>query len=63
MLDEILGNVRGPVLLHCASGNRVGALLALRARMHGASPEEALELGNEAGLSSLRSTVETLLNE
>jgi len=63
LLDDILGNADGPVLLHCASSNRVGALLSLRARMHGASAEEALELGNEAGLSSLHDTVVTLLNE
>ncbi|MGD8324712.1 MAG: sulfur transferase domain-containing protein, partial [Gammaproteobacteria bacterium] len=44
LLDDILGNVRGPVLLHCASSNRVGALLSLRARMQGASQEDALAL-------------------
>jgi protein tyrosine phosphatase (PTP) superfamily phosphohydrolase (DUF442 family) len=63
LLDDILGNVRGPVLLHCASSNRVGALLSLRARMQGASQEDALALGTEAGLSSLSDTVETLLNQ
>ena len=63
LLDDILSDVQGPVLLHCASGNRVGALLSLRAYMHGASAEEALELGNEAGLSSLSDTVKTLINE
>jgi uncharacterized protein (TIGR01244 family) len=63
LLDDILSDAGGPVLLHCASSNRVGALLSLRAHMQGASAEEALELGNEAGLSSLRDTVVTLLNE
>ena len=63
LLDDILSDVRGPVLLHCASGNRVGALLSLRAHMQGASPEEALELGTEAGLSSLSDTVKALINE
>ena len=63
LLDDILSDVGGPVLLHCASGNRVGALLSLRAHSRGASPEEALELGAEAGLSSLSDTVKALINE
>lgn len=62
-LDKILGELDGPVLLHCASGNRVGALLSLRHRMNGGSREEALELGDSAGLSSLRPTVEQKLSE
>lgn len=62
-LDQILGDAQGPVLLHCASGNRVGALLSLRARMQGANPEDALALGIEAGLSSLSDTVKALLDE
>ena len=32
------------MLLHCASGNRVGALLALGAALDGASQEDALTL-------------------
>ena len=63
LLDDILREVSGPVLLHCASGNRVGALLSLRAHSQGARPEEALELGAEAGLSSLSDTVKALINE
>jgi uncharacterized protein (TIGR01244 family) len=63
LLDDILSNVDGPVLLHCASSNRVGALLALRAHMHGATSEAALELGSAAGLSSLSEAVEALINE
>lgn len=57
-LDVVLGSVEGPVVLHCGSGNRVGALLALRARyVEGASPEEALERGKEAGLTGLEPVV------
>lgn len=63
LLDDILGDMRGPVLVHCASGNRVGALLSLRARMNGASPEEALQLGTDAGLSGLTDAVRSLLEE
>jgi uncharacterized protein (TIGR01244 family) len=62
-LDEVLKDIDGPVLLHCASSNRVGALLTLRDHMHGASSEESLELGTEAGLASLRETVEARLSE
>jgi hypothetical protein len=42
------------VLLHCASANRVGALLALREAWHrGAEPQAALAVGIEAGLTGL----------
>ena len=47
-----------PLLLHCSSGNRVGALLALRAYyVDHASQEAALALGDSAGLGSLREHV------
>lgn len=62
-LDETLAGIDGPVLLHCASSNRVGALLTLREVLKGAKEEEALELGTEAGLKSLRGTVEERLSE
>jgi len=45
------------VLLHCASGNRVGALLALDAARSGTPAAEALALGRKAGLSSLEPVV------
>ncbi|HEX4871280.1 MAG TPA: sulfur transferase domain-containing protein [Nevskiaceae bacterium] len=51
-----------PTLIHCASANRVGALLALRAAWHqGASPEAALDLGRRAGLTKLEPLVQQLL--
>jgi len=56
-LDEVLSGIDGPVLVHCASGNRVGALFALRASLHGASDEEALEVGKAAGLTRLEPAV------
>lgn len=57
LLDAAL-NEAGPTLLHCGSGNRVGALLALRAfYVSGASPAEALEVGRAGGLTSLEQTV------
>jgi uncharacterized protein (TIGR01244 family) len=52
----------GPVLLHCASGNRVGALLALReAWLHGAEPEAALAFGRASGLTGLEPQTRELL--
>lgn len=63
LLHQALGQeAQRPAILHCASGNRVGALLAIRARLFlGQSPEAALELGRRAGLSSLAGAVEPLL--
>ena len=59
-LDEIVGAVDGDVLLHCAAGNRAGALLALRAyHTGGASPDEALKLGRAAGLDHWADVVKT----
>lgn len=52
----------GPVLLHCSSGNRAGALLAMIAVRNGAPPEEALEVGRRAGMTSLEEPVRVLLD-
>jgi uncharacterized protein (TIGR01244 family) len=62
-LDEILSLIDGPVFLHCRSGNRVGALLALRENLNGASPEDSLAFGKQAGLTSLADAVESRLAE
>jgi protein tyrosine phosphatase (PTP) superfamily phosphohydrolase (DUF442 family) len=49
-------------LLYCASSNRVGAMLALKAHwVDGESAEEALEFGLSAGLTSLEGSVRELL--
>ncbi|WP_147652561.1 beta-lactamase hydrolase domain-containing protein [Vulcaniibacterium gelatinicum] len=48
----------GAVLVHCASGNRVGALLALAMQRHGGmTPEQALAFGRAAGLKGLEPVV------
>jgi uncharacterized protein (TIGR01244 family) len=64
-LAAILAEADGPVLVHCASGNRVGAMLSLRERLLGAEADAALATGLEAGLSSpaLKASVESLLQE
>ena len=56
-LDEIMSGLDGPAVVHCASGNRVGALIALRAKANGASNEDALAVGKAAGLTRLEDVV------
>lgn len=52
------------VFLHCASGNRAGALMALREHyFNGATVEEALAIGRASGLSSLEPAVKAVLHE
>lgn len=47
-----------PTLIHCASSNRVGALIALRAaKLQGASDEVALQTGKDWGLKKLEPAV------
>lgn len=59
-----LEQARGPVLVHCASGNRVGALLAIGAARHGGmTPAAALAFGRTAGLSGLEARVRALLED
>lgn len=61
-LWSLLQGAKGPVLVHCASGNRVGALLALAAaQAGGVAPEAALELGKRAGLAGAEPRVRELL--
>ena len=43
-----------PLLIHCSSGNRVGALFAARAHLlDGMAPDTALQIGTRAGLTRL----------
>ncbi len=60
-LDALIDRYEGPVLVHCASSNRVGALLALRASLDGADDEAALEIGRAGGLQSLEEQVREAL--
>ena len=43
-LDKLIKSYDAPVLIHCGSGNRVGALLALRQSLKGADDEAANHL-------------------
>ena len=52
-----------PTLIHCASSNRVGALMALRAAtLQGKSTDEAIDIGKSWGLKSLEPAVRDELN-
>jgi uncharacterized protein (TIGR01244 family) len=62
-LDKLLTDIDGPVLLHCGSGNRVGAILALRHSLQGADDEHAMLYGKSAGLTSLESVVKYRLEQ
>lgn len=62
-LHQLLQEEDGPVFLHCASGNRVGALLAIAAhQIEGRPIEESLALGRSAGLGSLEEQVRSVLD-
>jgi uncharacterized protein (TIGR01244 family) len=56
-------HANAPLLIHCASGQRVAALLALKAAwVDGHGARQALAAGRSAGLSALESHVEARLS-
>jgi uncharacterized protein (TIGR01244 family) len=62
-LAEVLDSSRRPVLVHCGSSNRVGALFALKAHwVDGLAPDRAMAIGDKAGLGSLRDAVRERLD-
>ena len=60
-LWRLIDQADGTVLVHCASGNRVGALLALGAAQHGMDTEAAIAFGKAAGLGSAEARVRAVL--
>lgn len=64
-LDAVLEQIGDePALLHCSSGNRVGALIALReAWVHGKSSDEAIATGKRWGLTTLEGAVTDALSQ
>lgn len=62
-LGQVLQQAEGPVLVHCASGNRVGALLALEAARGGKADELAIAFGKSAGLAGAEPAVRERLAE
>lgn len=62
LLRDALAGSKGRVLVHCASANRAGGLLALsEARYGGTAPEQAIALGRKAGMASTEARVRALL--
>lgn len=56
--DRLVSSAERPLLVHCASGNRVGAMAALRAAwLQGKSEDEAVEIGRAWGLKGLEGEV------
>lgn len=62
-LDTLINDFSGPVLVHCGSGNRVGALIALQKSLEGADDDMAIAIGQSAGLTTLEDTVRQRLAE
>jgi len=61
-LESLIDDYDGPVLIHCASANRVGALLALMMVDDGADDELAIEMGKAAGMTRLEPLVREILD-
>ncbi|MGQ0529103.1 MAG: beta-lactamase hydrolase domain-containing protein [Panacagrimonas sp.] len=63
-LDEAMAKTGGePTLVHCASSNRVGGLLALRAAwVQGQSKDDAMAFGRAGGLTKMEGAVQALLD-
>lgn len=60
--DALLRSAKRPVLVHCASSNRVGAIAALKAAwVDGASAEQAIVVGKSWGLKGLEAEVKSRL--
>jgi uncharacterized protein (TIGR01244 family) len=58
LLADALAAADGPTVVHCASGNRIGAIFALKAiYLDDVPAEEALEIGRSAGLTSLEPVI------
>lgn len=56
--DALVRDATQPLLVHCASGNRVGAMAALRAAwIEGEGEEEAIAIGKAWGLTGLEHEV------
>lgn len=61
VLNRLINSYSEPVLVHCGSSNRVGALLALQTYSDTGDAELALETGKAGGLASLEGKVRELM--
>lgn len=60
-LEQLIGLYDEPVLVHCGSANRVGALFALNVYRETGDVNKALEAGRAAGLTGLEGAVREVL--
>ena len=61
-LEHALSMGNDKVMIHCGSGNRAGALIALHAYfIKGLDPQAAFDLGKDAGLTNLAPAVRARL--
>jgi uncharacterized protein (TIGR01244 family) len=61
-LSAMLALYEGPILVHCASANRVGALFALQTFSETGDAELALEVGRAGGMTRLEDTVKGVID-
>ena len=62
-LGQLIADADGLTLVHCGSGDRVGALYALQALYaNGQSVDQAIVVGRSAGLNRLEDLVRGMLN-
>lgn len=62
-LREALAAARGDALVHCASANRAGGLLAVALAQQGIAVEEALAIGRAAGMKSTEARATQIIGE
>ena len=60
-LEQLVDSYDSPVLVHCGSANRVGALFALNVYRETGDIEKALDAGRTAGMTRLEETVREVL--
>jgi len=62
LADIMAGHDGTPMMIHCRSGNRVGALFALKAAwLDGSTVDEAIRIGRDHGLASAEAPIAELL--
>lgn len=63
-LTSLLNEFKGEaILVHCASSNRVGALMAISAHEQGSDTKAAIDKGKRWGMKSLGSVVREVIND
>lgn len=62
-LSRLLAQADGPVLVHCASGNRVGGLLAVAMVQSGMPVSAALDFGRSAGMKSIEGRTREVIEQ